>query len=391
MIGFEAAVIIALFNDHTAVKHLFVAYGLIFILSACMLNQFFEVPYGAFKVLNVIALVLQIAFYYKIPAGVWPEYARKGTGLFYPKRLFAALFGLTFLGNIMFSFGISVAEGVRHGVSVFYLSFAAFAIAGYLLLRRFRFSPLRFAPVSAVISVVGFILAIVSLYAGALALPACALLGPGAAVLVLIPYYGILMTKRRPSRFIPPALMAISLVVSMLIPGALIEAFRANTAFLYTVYLAIAVAAAALYLAAEPYLLYSFRGRPLLSDEGIARLAETETADDAAPMTERQSRLAAKAFDKLSARELAVAEMMMRGFSYGDICGKLKIKKTTAYWYRNQLFDKLQIKSVREMFTLAGTPGKEAAEEALPKHTAPHEKAFHADETQRRLLMRKQD
>jgi DNA-binding CsgD family transcriptional regulator len=37
-----------------------------------------------------------------------------------------------------------------------------------------------------------------------------------------------------------------------------------------------------------------------------------------------------------------------------DICERLKIKKTTAYWYRNQLFDKLQIKSTRELFALAG-------------------------------------
>jgi DNA-binding CsgD family transcriptional regulator len=45
--------------------------------------------------------------------------------------------------------------------------------------------------------------------------------------------------------------------------------------------------------------------------------------------------------------------MMMQGFRYADICKRLRIKKTTAYWYRNQLFDKLQVKSVREMIALA--------------------------------------
>jgi DNA-binding CsgD family transcriptional regulator len=381
MIGFETALIVGLFNDRTAVKHLCVAYGIIFIAAALMQNQFFELPYGVFKLFNVAALGLQLLFYGRLPTGVWPDYARKGMGLVCPKGLFAGLFALCFLGNIVFSFGISVAEGVRHGVFVFYNSFAVFAIAGYALLRRFRLSPLRYASVSVVVAVTGFILAMASLYVPALALPACVVLGPGTTVCILIPYYGVVMTKRYPSRFISPAIIGISFVASVLILGALIEAFRDNTALLYTVYLAIAVGTAVLYLVLEPYLLYSFRGKSLISEAGIAELAEAgegagipegageypvesagpgqgEPGGEGAvpsrvPLTERQRSLAAQAFDRLSARELAVAEMMMQGFKYGDICEKLRIKKTTAYWYRNQLFDKLQITSTRELFALA--------------------------------------
>jgi DNA-binding CsgD family transcriptional regulator len=123
---------------------------------------------------------------------------------------------------------------------------------------------------------------------------------------------------------------------------------------------------AVLYLVLEPYLLYSFRGRPLVSEEGIAEIAgrgEVE-AEPGAPfpagasltnpaLTERQRSLIAGSFDRLSARELAVAEMLMQGFRYEDLCKRLNIKKSTAYWYRNQLFDKLQIRSLRELFALA--------------------------------------
>jgi DNA-binding CsgD family transcriptional regulator len=374
MIGFETALMVGLLSDQCVVKHLFAAYGIIFIIAAFMQNQFFELPYGVFKLFNVIALVAQLAFYWKLPAGVWPEYARRGMDLVCPRRLFAGLFALCFLGNIMFSFGISAAEGVEHGVFVFYMSFSVFAIGGYGLLRRFRLSPLRVVFISIVVSVAGFILAMVSLYVSALALPACVLLGPGSAVCFLTAYYGLVMTKRYPSRFIVPAIIGISFVVSVLILGALIEAFRDNTGLLYTVYLAIAVALAVLYLAVEPYLLYSFRGRRLISEEGIGAIAGQEESENAPSsqaetntvepspakpsltkpsLTARQRNLAANAFDRLSARELAVAEMMMQGFRYADICKRLKIKKTTAYWYRNQLFDKLQVKSVREMIALA--------------------------------------
>ncbi|MDR1949436.1 MAG: hypothetical protein LBQ38_08590, partial [Spirochaetaceae bacterium] len=45
MIGFETALIVGLFSEECAVKHLLAAYGLIFALAALMQNEFFAVPY----------------------------------------------------------------------------------------------------------------------------------------------------------------------------------------------------------------------------------------------------------------------------------------------------------------------------------------------------------
>jgi DNA-binding NarL/FixJ family response regulator len=418
MIGFETALMAGLFSDRCVVKHLFATYGIIFIIAAFMQNQFFEVPYGTFKIFNVIALVLQLAFYCKLPAKVWPEYVRKGTDLVCPRRLFAGLFALCFLGNIMFSFGVSAAEGIEHGVFVFYLSFSAFAIGGYGLLRRFRLSPLRIVFISIVVSVAGFIFAIIALYAPALALPACVFLGPSCVPCFLTAYYGLVMTKRYPSRFITPVMIGISFAASVLILGVLIEAFRDNTALLYTVYLAIAVALAVLYLAVEPYLLYSFRSRRLISEEGIGEIAGQEAGENESavvcraetkpaepvpaelsmaepalteqPLTARQRNLAANAFDKLSSRELAIAEMMMQGFRYADICKRLNIKKTTAYWYRNQLFDKLQVGSVREMIALAEKREPPALVALGNTYAAPSGPVCGGDNG-KRLLIRRQE
>jgi DNA-binding CsgD family transcriptional regulator len=383
MIGFETAIIAGLFSEKTAVRHLLIAYGLVFIPAALMQADFFETPYWVFQHFNVAALVLQLLFYCKLPSRVWPRYVRKGTALARPKRLFEGLFVLCFLGNIVFSFGISVAEGAVHGVFVFYISFAVFAIAGYALLRHFGISPLRYASISVVVSVVGFIIAIVALYVPALTLPACVLLGPGTAVCILIPYYGVVMTRRYPSRFVSPVIIAISFAASVLLLSWLIEVFRENTTLLYTLYLAIAVATAVLYLFLEPYLLYSFRGRPLISDEEIAGIVRTASGADPSPenpgegtaagpppepvlaepsLTERQRNLIAGAFDKLTLKELAVAELLMQGFKYEVICTRLHISKNTAYWYRRQLFDKLQIGSLQELFALAEKRGRDGEE-----------------------------
>jgi DNA-binding CsgD family transcriptional regulator len=371
MIGFETALIVGLFSEGTALKHLLAAYGIAFIPAALMQADFFAVPYRVFQHFNVAALVLQILFYCKLPARVWPRYAKKGSGLSCPKPLFAGLLALCFLGNIVFSFGISAAEGVQHGVFAFYSSFAVFAIGGYALLRRFGFSPLRYASISVLVSVAGFIIAIVALYVPALALPACLLLGPGTTACILIPYYGVVMTKRYPSRFISPLMIGISFAVSTLLLAWLIEAFRATTTLLYTIYLAIAVAMAALYLFLEPYLLYSFRGRPLVSDEEIEGIArepsspveaagpQPDPAQAEPALTDRQRNLIAGAFDKLTLKELAIAELLMQGFKYEVICARLHISKNTAYWYRRQLFDKLQISSLQELFALAEKSGQD--------------------------------
>jgi DNA-binding CsgD family transcriptional regulator len=48
----------------------------------------------------------------------------------------------------------------------------------------------------------------------------------------------------------------------------------------------------------------------------------------------------------------------MQGFKYEVICSRLHISKNTAYWYRRQLFDKLQIGSLPEMFALAEKRGR---------------------------------
>jgi DNA-binding CsgD family transcriptional regulator len=372
MIGFETALIVGLFSDETAVKHLLAAYALIFMLAAFMQNSFYETPYWVFEIFSVAALALQLVFYFRLPANVWPGYTRKGTALVCPKGLFAGLFALTFLGNILISFGMSAAEAVEHGMFVFNMSFAVFAIAGYALSRRFRFPPLRYASVTVVASVAGFVLFIMSRYIHGLALPACVLLGAGTTPNILIPYYGVVMSKPYPSRFISPVIVGISFVASTVILAALLELFRENTTVLYVVYLAIAVAMAALYLLVEPYLLYSFRGKALISNEEITELARKKAGDESPdtehaadslterPMlterltlTKRQRNLSAGAFDKLSTRELAIAEMLMQGFKYQDICKKFGITKNTVYWYRRQLFDKLQISSIREMFVLA--------------------------------------
>ena len=144
----------------------------------------------------------------------------------------AGLFLLIALSSIMTLFGSVVAESIVHGVSVYYISLAA-----------------------------------------------CALLGAGLAVCYLSGYFGLVMSKRYPSRFTTPIIITVALI-DVVIHSALLEVFRDNVEILYIVYLVVSVAMAILYLMLEPHLLYSFRNRTLQDIIGVV----AEDRDDDEPV-----------------------------------------------------------------------------------------------------------
>ena len=58
-------------------------------------------------------------------------------------------------------------------------------------------------------------------------------------------------------------------------------------------------------------------------------------------------------FEKLSYQELRITELTLRGYSYTEIAGVIKIKPNTVKWYQKELYSKLGINSKRELFALA--------------------------------------
>ncbi|MEN9571536.1 MAG: hypothetical protein RL172_2767 [Bacteroidota bacterium] len=57
-------------------------------------------------------------------------------------------------------------------------------------------------------------------------------------------------------------------------------------------------------------------------------------------------------FDKLSARELDIATLMMKGKSISEIADQLNITVSTTGTYKSRLFDKLSVKNIAELIEL---------------------------------------
>ena len=104
-----------------------------------------------------------------------------------------------------------------------------------------------------------------------------------------------------------------------------------------------------LYLLLEPYLIYSFHGKSALE----AAIEESRGADKEPPLTKEQQNLCGNAFDKLTKRELEVADSMLKGMSYTEIAKEFEINPSTVLVHQRNLYSKLQIHSKTELLRVA--------------------------------------
>jgi DNA-binding CsgD family transcriptional regulator len=250
-------------------------------------------------------------------------------------------------------FGIAVAEDAAHGIFVYYLANAAAAFSVYLLWRRLGISPFRSVTVMAALGAIGFVLAIASLHLRGLSLLVCVLLGAGSAPLALNPFFGaLLFSKRYPSRLIAPGIIGVAFL-TVLLHTALLEAFRDHTTLRYAVYLAIAACTVILFLVLEPYLMYAFRGKSIFLEALEGRDPAQPPRDKETNTNNKALALAENAFETLTGQELRIAELLLQGYSFKAAATALKISLNTAKGYGKNLYAKLGIHSMRELFALA--------------------------------------
>jgi len=355
LIGVVISAIVNLFTEETEIKDviviLIVSGGLIAVLQ----NDVIPITFGVMQGLTVFMLAALLFFFCKLPAKVWPRYVKKTDRIVMPKHLIAGLMGMVGFSAFITLFGSAVAESVPHGVSVYYAAYALCGVILAVLWKVFHIVPLKSASVMVTVGAFGFVLAIASLYVPVLALPVCALLAAGGAVCAMSSYFGIVMAKRYPSRFIVPALPGIALV-AVLIQSVLLESLRGNLTGLYVVYLVIAVGMMIVYLKFEPYLLWSFFGKTLtVASAPSAETEHTQTPpdDDSQSSAERLLNLQLQAFDTLGVGEVTVLNHMLGGQTTKEISLETTYPESTVKTYRKRIYSKLQVHNTLQLAALA--------------------------------------
>lgn len=341
MIGFETALMVNLFSEHSTILHLTLLYPLANFLVAILQNEWVPVPFSIFHIFSIVALTGMLVFFFWLPGGEWPLLVQKNDGFIRPKKFFSKIYLMLFLGGLLTLFGNSIAETVSHGISIYYVSVAAIALVLYFLWERRQIHPLTCCPYLVGLSSLGFLLVPISQYYPAMGQLICVLLAAGMAMLSLYALVGIAIMNRYPSRTVAPIIIFLAFL-TVLIHALMLEAFRDSTNLLCILYFSIAVAVALLYFVLQPHLVYAFHTHPKTA-ETVMETAASTVADA----------LEENSFDKLSPQELRLAELILQGYTNSEIADTMHLTVGTVKGYRKNLYSKLQIHSKKELFELA--------------------------------------
>lgn len=357
--GVCISVAVNLFTEETELYDVLVTAVFADLLIAILQNDLLPVPYAVFRGFTAAALALLLFFFFRLPKTSWPEYAARDGGLVKPKRFFAGVYFLIGVTCMLTLFGNTVSEGVPHGVTVFSVSTALCGGAVFLLWKLPRLSPLRCGKFLIALGALGFLLAVAGPLHPALRYASCALLGCGNLACCLSSFYGIALMGRYPSRWITPTIILLA-VATVLLHTVLLNAFRGDLSVLYLLYALLAVTAAIAYLLIEPHLLWTMQ-RPREAAGDVAPIPAEAAAGDAVrpssrsfTVAELDALLSPHASGALAGQELRVAELILCGFTSREIAQAMRITQNTVKGYRKNLYAKLNVHSLRELFLLSG-------------------------------------
>jgi hypothetical protein len=295
MIGLEICIAACLFSKETLIKALcmtqFIRMGFIVIL-----DTWLPMSLTIFSIYVVVASVAWSYFYWKLP-NVWIRYVKREDGLVPPRKMFVAICFLFAFNVCVRMFGQNFAINTGN-YDIIYIAATLSAAIFFLLWRHAGISPFRLLGAIILLSLVGFVCALLSAYLP-LTVFACILMGLGMINLIINAYYAMFLLECYPSRFVLPALCLITIAV-VAQTGLLWNFSPSDTQLRYGLYLLIVVMFAVLYLIMQPYIIHSFNKKP--EGEPSAKLEPSD----------KTTRLVESAFDKLSGQELRLAELSCR-------------------------------------------------------------------------------
>lgn len=351
MIGFETFLMVNYFSEENTVTHLTAAYGVSLILISMVQNDFIPITFPVFRIITVIALLLLLVFFFRMPAKkeFCPRYVKKSDGITKPKKLLIGTFVLVFVSAVMAVSGPSISGEVKHGVFITYLVDATASLLIYFLYKKFGIHPFRLISICIGMGSIGFLLMFAATDVPELASVACGFIGIGMLPCQMLPLYGVVLMKSYPSRFLSPVIIGLSLV-AVLVQGSMVEVFRSSPSMLNLVYAVLMVALVIIYLQIEPYYLYTLRRK---IPEEVEHTAQK--AADEAPETETEISVEVEfnsVLSVLSKRELEVVDLIAGGYSNGDIAKMLFISVHTVNDHTKNIYRKLNVHSRYELTAL---------------------------------------
>lgn len=302
-------------------------------LIAVLQNDLFEISFTVFTIFSIALIAAQTAFYYLIPTKITAPYAGRDSTAKMSRALFFGIWLVIGFATLLVCFASSFAESVSGGVSVLYSSAAVMATALYILRKKLKNNSIRVFGVFFGLSVLGFVLAFLSLYLPILRLVACVLMGFVLVLANLWIFFGAASFSVYPTRFVGAIGAALGFVLAAF-HSQLQNALRDNPSLLYGIYAALSVALLLVYFFMEPHFTRLWSRKP----EAVPR---------------ENKALGPHPFDALSEQERILAGLILEGHSETSAASLMNISLNTQKSYRKNLYAKLDIHTKRELFEIA--------------------------------------
>ena len=312
------------------------------VLIALLQNEFVPVSFTAFTIFSVFLIAINALFYYLIPAKIETEYVSRTNKRRMPKILFLGLWAVNAFSTLLLCLASSYAESVPHGISVLYFSGAIMAVLLYFIRNRLGGKSLRIYGIFFALSILGFVLAYLSLSVPALRYVSLVLLAFNVVLAVLWIFFAAAAFEVYPTRFIGVIGAGMGLVLAAFHSG-LQEALRDNIPLLYGIYAALSVVLFIVYFFLEPYFTYAWNKKS----------TPIPISENPMPEQPEKSEQQPHPFDCLSEQEHILATLIMDGHTESSAAKSMNITLNTEKGYRKSLYFKLDIHSKRELFELA--------------------------------------
>ncbi len=359
MIGFETFLIVNYFSEKSSVKYLTFGYGIAVFLIALVQNEVVSIPFSTFRYAMVAALVLLFIFFLRIPAGRehLPRFVKKSDGITAPKKLIWGSYLLMFIIALMGVAAPAIAGKVEHGVSIMYLVVAVSNFAMYFLYTKANIHPFRLMPVLVGLGGLGFLLMLVAEHVPSFTYVACVFIGFGMTTCLFGPLYGVPIVKSYPSKYIPCAIIGLSLS-AVLVHAVIAEMFLGAPIALYIFYAVIMGVLVFVYTQVEPFLMFALRRRITYEETVPTAMKETVAVPVAEVETKTEPVLTAEAdtsddpLSKLSPKKRSVAELICMGYTNKDIAMTLVISEHTVKDYVKDIYITLDVHSRIELAAL---------------------------------------
>ncbi len=317
---------------------------------AILQNDFIRFDFTVFMFCSIVIILALLFFLFKLPSKIEVTFAKKSSDYKRPIIPFIGIFILLIFPTILLLMATSIAETVKHGVSIMYLSASILAILLNIIKVKLRTDSIKTFGIFFMLTPLGFVFTVLSTLSNqfsTLGILACVFFGFSIVLAGMWLFFSASAFEIYPSRFIASIGTGIGLVLA-LVHSVILESFRDNLSILYYVYLGISIFLMILFYLLEPYFVYGWK--KTIEDKKIS-----QSKKESAIYTEEkkeESKIELLGMERLSIQEQNLAKLILQGYSETEIAKEMNITLNTQKSYRKNLYTKLNIHSRRELFKL---------------------------------------